>query len=130
LNVLRIEQQPLPVQAVSKDTTDKRKQHDGQLPQEEIQAKVKGIFGEIIDKPALCKLLYKCTNGRNARPEPHDPEITVSKRSENAIQERQGFDHQALDPVRRYDELSVDPGGRNQASIKLSAFSMRVKIQG
>jgi hypothetical protein len=42
LDVLRIEQQPLPVQAVGKDTTDKRKEHDRQLPQEQIQAEVKG----------------------------------------------------------------------------------------
>jgi hypothetical protein len=85
LNVLRIEKQPLPVQAVSKDTTDKRKEHDRQLPQEEIQAKVKRILGEIVDKPALCELLHKCTNCGNTRPQPHDPEITVSKRSEDAI---------------------------------------------
>src|SRR6266700_2895341 len=85
LNVLRIEQQPLPVQAVGKYTADKRKEHDWQLPQEEIQAKVKRILGEIVDKPALCELLHKCTNGGNTRPQPHDPEITVSKRSEYSI---------------------------------------------
>ena len=67
LNVLRIEQQPLPAQAVSKDTADKRKEHDRQLPQEEIQAKVKRILGEIVDKPALCELLHKCTDGGSAR---------------------------------------------------------------
>jgi hypothetical protein len=85
LNVLRKEEQPLPVQAVSKYTTDKRKEHDRELPQEEIQAKVKGIFGEIVDKPALCELLHKGTDGGKARSQPHDPEITISKRSENSI---------------------------------------------
>ena len=85
LNVLRIEQHPLPVQAVGEDPTDKRKENDGQLPQEEIQPKVKGILGEVVDKPALCELLHKCTNGGNARSQPHDPEITVSKRSEDSI---------------------------------------------
>ena len=68
LNVLLIEQQPLPVQAISKNTTDKRKEHDRKLPQEEIQAEVKGILGEIVDKPALCELLHKCTDGGSARP--------------------------------------------------------------
>jgi hypothetical protein len=85
LNVLRIEQQPPPVQTVSKYTTDKRKEHDWHLPEEEIQAKVKGIFGEVVDKPALCELLHKSTNGGNARPQPHDPEITISKRSKKSI---------------------------------------------
>src|ERR1700726_4738228 len=85
LNVLRIEQQPLPVQAVGKDTTDKRKEHDGQLPEEEIQAKVKRILGEIVDEPALCELLHKCANCGNTRSQPHDPKITVSKCSEDAI---------------------------------------------
>ena len=49
--------------AIGKDATDERKEHDRQLPQEEIQAEVKGIFGEIVNQPALCELLYKRTNG-------------------------------------------------------------------
>ena len=60
LNVLRIEKQSLPFQAVSEDTTDKRKKHDWQLPQEEIQAQVKGIFGEIVDKPTVRTAAQMC----------------------------------------------------------------------
>src|ERR1700733_2505456 len=85
LDVLRVEQHLFPVQTVGKDTTDERKKHDRQLPHEEIQTQVKGIFGEVVEKPALCELLHECTNGGNARSQPHDPEITVSKRPENSI---------------------------------------------
>jgi hypothetical protein len=63
LDVLRVKQHLFSVQAISKDATDERKEHDRQLPQEEIQAEVKGIFGEIVNQPALCELLYKRTNG-------------------------------------------------------------------
>jgi hypothetical protein len=85
LNVLRIEQHLPPVQAVSEDATDKRKENDGKLPEEEIQAQVKGIFSEIVDNPALRELLHECADRRNARTQPHDSEITVSKGSEDAI---------------------------------------------
>jgi hypothetical protein len=54
------------------------------LAEEEIEAEVKGVFGEVVDKPALCELLHKCPDGGDACSQPHDPEITVPKRSEDA----------------------------------------------
>ncbi len=84
LDVLRVKQHLFPVQAISKDTTDERKEHDRQLPQKEIQAEIKRILGEIVDQPALRELLYKRANGGDTRSQPHDPEIAVSKRSEDA----------------------------------------------
>src|ERR1700723_3064924 len=85
LDVLRKEQQLLPVQTVGKDAADKGKKDDGQLPKEEIEAEVERILGEIVHQPALRKLLHKGADGGHTCAQPHDPEIPVSKRSEDAI---------------------------------------------
>ena len=48
---------------------------------------------EIVDQPALGKLLYECADGRGARPKPHKAEVTVAKRSEDAREKWQGCAH-------------------------------------
>ena len=65
----------------------------GQLSQEKIQTQVEGVFGEIVDQPALGKLLYECADGGGAGPKPHEAEIAVAKRSEDAREEWQGCAH-------------------------------------
>ena len=65
----------------------------GKLSQEEIQTQVEGVFGEIVDQPALCKLLYECANGGGACPNPHKAEITIAKRPEDAREEWKGCAH-------------------------------------
>ena len=98
LDILRRQQHLLPVQAVSKHTTEEGKEHDRQLPQEQIQSEIEGISGEIVDQPALCKLLHKRAYGRNTSSQPHDPKITVPKRSEDAIQKGRGFNQESWAP--------------------------------
>ena len=93
LYVLRGEQHLSPVQAIRKDPAKERKHNDGKLSQEEIQTQVEGIFGEIVDQPALRELLYECTDGGGACSHPHEAEVAIAKGSEDAREEWQGYAH-------------------------------------
>jgi hypothetical protein len=64
------------------------------LAKEKIKPEIEGIFGEIVDQPALRELLYESSDRGHTRTQPHDSKITVPKRSEDAIEERRGFDQE------------------------------------
>jgi hypothetical protein len=85
LDVLRKQEQLLPVQTVGKDAADKGEKDDWQLPKEEIEAEVERILGKIVHEPALRELLHKGADGGHTSAQPHDPEIPISKRSEDTI---------------------------------------------
>ena len=91
--ILGGEQHLPPVQAIREDPAKQRKHNNGQLSQEEIQTQVEGVFGEIVDQPALCELLYECANGGGACPHPHKAEITIAKGPEDAREEWKGCAH-------------------------------------
>ncbi len=93
LDVLGGEQHLSPVQAIRKDPAEERKHDDGKLSQEEIQTQIEGVFGEIVDQPALRELLYECTDGGGACSNPHEAEIAIAKGSEDAREEWQGCAH-------------------------------------
>ena len=106
LNVLRGKQHLFPVKPIGKHAAHKRKEHEWKLAKEEIKPKVEGVFGEVVNEPALGKLLDKGSDGGNASTDPHDPEIAVSKRSEDAIEEGHRFGHWTIDPARLGSNLS------------------------
>jgi hypothetical protein len=87
LDILRPEQHSSAVQAIREDAPDQREQNDGQLTEKEIQPQVEGVFGEIVNQPALRKLLNERSNRRGARPQPHHAEVAVTKGPESASEE-------------------------------------------
>ena len=95
LDVLRGEQHLSPVQAIREDPAKERKHNDGKLSQEKIQTQIEGIFGQIVDQPALGELLHEGADGGGACPHPHEAEIAIAKGSEDAREEWQGYAHRA-----------------------------------
>ena len=93
LDVLGGQQHFPSVQAIGENPAEQRKHDDRQLAQEEIEAQVEGVFGHVVDQPALGKLLYECTDGGGARPKPHQAEVTVAKRSKDTREKWQGCAH-------------------------------------
>jgi hypothetical protein len=93
LDVLGGEQHFSSVQAISENAAEQRKHDNGQLPQEEIQTQIEGVFGEIVDQPALCELLDERANSGGACSHPHQAEITIAKSPEDAREEWQGCSH-------------------------------------
>ncbi len=93
LDVLRLEQHLLSIQAVSKDTTHQRKEHDRQLSQEKVQTQIKRVPGEIVNQPALRELLHKRADGGNAGSYPHDAKVAIPERPEYAFKELRWFGH-------------------------------------
>jgi hypothetical protein len=87
LDILRPEQHLPAVQAIREDTPDQREENDRQLTEKEVQPQVEGVFGEVINQPALCKLLNERSNRRGARTQPHQAEVAVAKGSESAAEE-------------------------------------------
>jgi hypothetical protein len=93
LDVLGGEQHLPSVQSIREHPAKQRKHDDGQLAQEKIKAQVEGVFGHIVDQPTLGKLLYECADCGGAGPKPHQAEVAVAKRSENAREKWQGCAH-------------------------------------
>jgi len=63
------------------------------MGQEKVETQVEGVFGHIVDQPALGKLLDESADGGSAGPKPHEAEIAIAKRSEDAREEWQGCAH-------------------------------------
>ena len=87
LDVLRVEQHLAAVQAIREDAPEQRKQHDRQLAQKEIQTQIERVLGQVVDEPALGKLLDIGARRRNAGSNPHQAKIAVPKGSKGALEE-------------------------------------------
>src|ERR1700730_12940239 len=87
LDILRAEQHFSAVQAVRENASYQRKENDRKLPEKEIQAKIKGIFRQVIDKPALCELLNKGPDGGATCSQPHEAEVAVQERPKGTAKE-------------------------------------------
>ena len=97
-NSHRIENR-FPVQAVGKDSAEKGKEHDGQLAQKQIEAEVKGVFGNVEDQPALRKLLHERAYRRRARAQPHQAKVAIAKGPECASKKRWAGGHSWEGPL-------------------------------
>ena len=131
LNVLRIEQHLLPVEAICEDAANQRKQHDRQLPHgEQIQAKGKGIFRQIVEPASFAQ-----TAAQRSRSLKRTLPATLIRKSRyrNALKMRLRNDTDSttemLNPVRQFDQPLVDPGRYRQASIRLCVSSMGLKCE-
>ena len=88
LDILGAKQHLSSIHAIGKHPADKRQKNDWQLTEKKVQSKVKRVFGEVINQPALCELLDKGSNCGGARTQPHDAKVAVPEGSECAVQER------------------------------------------
>ena len=84
LDVLRGEQHLATIEAVGEDSTEEREHHDGELAEEEVEAEVEGVLGEVVDEPALRELLDEGANGRDAGSGPHQAKVAIAEGSEDA----------------------------------------------
>ena len=80
------------VEAVGEDSAEKREEHDGKLAEEKIEAEVEGIFGQVVDEPALRELLDEGADGGDTGAQPHDPEISVAEGSKYPGEKGRGFE--------------------------------------
>ena len=84
LDVLRDEQHLATIKAVGEDSAEEREQHDGELAEEEVEAEVEGVFGEVVYEPTLRELLDDSSNGGDAGSGPHQAKVAIAEGSEDA----------------------------------------------
>ena len=84
LDVLRGEQHLAAVEAVGEDSAEEGEHHDGELAEEEVEAEVEGVLGEVVDEPALRELLDEGADGGDAGAGPHQAEVAIAEGSEDA----------------------------------------------
>ncbi len=93
LDVLGGKQHLAAIHAIGKDASKEREHHDGKLAEEEVEAEVEGVFGEVVDEPALGELLDEGADGGDAGSYPHQPEVTVAEGSEDACKKLRATGH-------------------------------------
>ena len=77
----------------AKTPPNRRKHDDGKLAQEEIQTQIEGVFGQIVNQPALGKLLDEGADRGGACSKPHEAEVAIAKGSEDAREKWKGCAH-------------------------------------
>src|SRR6185437_11139953 len=74
--------------AVCHYSAEKRKQKNGDLPAERVEPKIDGGVGQAVDEPRLRHQLHPGADAGCAGAHPHQAEIAVFKRPEDAVQEQ------------------------------------------
>ena len=87
LDALRNDQEGAPAFPVRVNAAEQGEQEYGDLGEERVQAQIDGRVRELIDQPTLGRGLHPGAHAGSAGPKPHEPEIAIPKRFEDAIEQ-------------------------------------------